>query len=1094
MVESPSPQPRRDARAVAGGAVGSEPPGTRTLTSSRPTRQGRRGIRRPAGGRSLGRRIAAALCLLFVAVTAKVHAFPTIDNFFPQSGGPGTLVTILGSGFADTEYVYFDTALANFTIQDDGTLSAVVPTNATTGAISVYTATGVAADYVVTFIVPPRVSGFTPTFGTVGDSVTVNGVNFIPGQTVVFFNGVLATNTVTGATQLQALVPPEARSGPIAVGTYVGTNASTASFTVIGPGPYITSFSPPSGAPGNQVVLTGVRFTGATNVSFNGTSATFAVTADTQILATVPTNASTGPLSVGTPLGSDFTESHFLVLAGPILSSFDPPRGPVGTLVTLFGRNFLTNLVVQFGGVSAVVQYVGDTELQATVPTGAITGPITVADPWGTNSSTTNFFVTVGPTITSFSPTSAPVGAPVTISGDHFTGATQVTLGGQAAVFDVVADTQIHTSVPAGATNAPVTVSTPEGTGVSTNLFVVLPPGPVINGFSPGAGGPGTNITILGAYFTSATGVQFNGVAADYQVTADTQIQAQVPPGATTGPLAVITPSGTNISSTNFFVPAQILGFDPLGGAPGTAVVITGANFVGATAITFNGVGADFTFNASTQLTAVVPPAAASGPVTVVTPAGTTISQGAFTVPVSIGGFSPLAGPAGTVVTIVGTTFSGASAVLFNQTPAAGFSVDSPSQLRAVVPASARSGPITVLTPLGSASSGAAFLVAVSGDLAVGVTDQPGPALVGNPLTYTITVTNLGPSSVTGLTVTNWLSAGTPFVSATASQGSSAATNGAVVFSLGSLTNSQVAQCSVQVLARSVGLFTNTVFAAANELDPNLGNNLAQVVTAVQGLFNLNLVRNGDAEAGPGSAAGADVLAVPGWLTSGNFTVVQYGASLDTTFPKLTSAGPADRGQNFFAGGPANTNSSAVQALDLGAGFSQIAAGGVTYQLAGYLGGANNRSDNATFQATFLDAASAVLGVAVLGPVTATDRTNTTALLPRAAQGPLPLLTRRVELRLVMNGTAGPQNTAFADNLSFQLTAAATPVLTIVRLGGNVYLSWPAAATNFVLQQATQLAPRAWTNVAIVPIVSSNSFQVGDFTTDPVRFYRLSAP
>src|SRR5271166_4449209 len=73
-------------------------------------------------------------------------------------------------------------------------------------------------------------------------------------------------------------------------------------------------------------------------------------------------------------------------------------------------------------------------------------------------------------------------------------------------------------------------------------------------------------------------------------------------------------------------------------------------------------------------------------------------------------------------------------------------------------------------------------------------------------------------------------------------------------------------------------------------------------------LFGTNLIVNGNAEAGTGSASGNDIESVPGWSTVGNFTVVQYGAA---GFPSSTSPGPANRGSNFFAGGPNNAGSSA---------------------------------------------------------------------------------------------------------------------------------------------------------------------------------------
>ena len=78
--------------------------------------------------------------------------------------------------------------------------------------------------------------------------------------------------------------------------------------------PSITSFAPPSGPIGQVVVITGSSFTGATDVSFNGVPAlTFQVDADSQITATVPIGASSGPISVTTVIGTGFSATPFTV-------------------------------------------------------------------------------------------------------------------------------------------------------------------------------------------------------------------------------------------------------------------------------------------------------------------------------------------------------------------------------------------------------------------------------------------------------------------------------------------------------------------------------------------------------------------------------------------------------------------------------------------------------------------------------------------------------------------------------------------------------------------------------------------------------------
>jgi endonuclease G len=77
--------------------------------------------------------------------------------------------------------------------------------------------------------------------------------------------------------------------------------------------------------------------------------------------------------------------------------------------------------------------------------------------------------------------------------------------------------------------------------------------------------------------------------------------------------------------------PPVITAFAPASGAVGDAIVITGTNFTGASAVSFNGVSATFTVDSNTQITAIVPTNAASGPISV-TASATAISSTSFIV------------------------------------------------------------------------------------------------------------------------------------------------------------------------------------------------------------------------------------------------------------------------------------------------------------------------------------------------------------------------------------------------------------------------------------------------------------------------------
>src|SRR5207237_2832757 len=130
----------------------------------------------------------------------------------------------------------------------------------------------------------------------------------------------------------------------------------------------------------------------ATALTFNGTSSSFTVNSSTSIQATVPTGATSGPLSVTTPGGTATSSSSFTVTASaPTITSFTQASGPVGSSVTISGTAFTGATAVTFNGVSASFTVNSATTIQATVPASATTGPISVTTPGGTTTSPTAF-------------------------------------------------------------------------------------------------------------------------------------------------------------------------------------------------------------------------------------------------------------------------------------------------------------------------------------------------------------------------------------------------------------------------------------------------------------------------------------------------------------------------------------------------------------------------------------------------------------------------------------------------------------------------------------------------------------------------------
>lgn len=226
--------------------------------------------------------------------------------------------------------------------------------------------------------------------GKVGATVEILGQGFT-GATSVSFNGVSGNFTNVSDTYMTAVVPAGATTGTLIVKTFTSSMSSNRAFRVV---PQITSFSPASGVVGTTVTITGVSLKQASGLTIGGKAATFTVTSDTQLVATVPAGALTGQkIGVTTSGGTANSTTNFTVV--PSITSFTPTSGAVGTSVAISGHSFTKATSVAFGGVAATsFQVMSDAQVNALVPTGAVTGTISVTTAGGTGTSAGKFTVT----------------------------------------------------------------------------------------------------------------------------------------------------------------------------------------------------------------------------------------------------------------------------------------------------------------------------------------------------------------------------------------------------------------------------------------------------------------------------------------------------------------------------------------------------------------------------------------------------------------------------------------------------------------------------------------------------------------------------
>ncbi|MCG8607193.1 IPT/TIG domain-containing protein, partial [bacterium] len=485
------------------------------------------------------------------------------------------------------------------------------------------------------------------------------------------------------------------------------------------PIPSLSSFSPITGPVGTEVTIAGFNFTGTSEVAFNGLPAvSFTVDSDTQLRAEVSSGATTGRISVRNLDGTGDSGSDFTVIDPPVLTSFSPPAGAIGSLVTLSGSAFSGASEVAFNGtVVSNFTIESDSEIRAEVPAGAVTGAISVTNVAGTGVSSSDFVILFVPNVISFTPASGIAGTEITVAGQNFTGTTNVKFDSVAATaFTVDSDSQIRATVPAATTTGAISVTNNDGTGTSNEDFVLITP-PSVGSMIPSSGPVGMEVTISGTSFTAATQVSFNGITASvFTVDSDSLIRATVPQGATTGTVSVTNIAGTGLSAADFsvtFIPS-ISSFTPVEGAAGDEVTLSGVNFTGTTEVAFDSITAgSFTVDSDSVLRADVPIGATTSKISVTNSDGTGQSAENFVViePPTLSSFLPSSSPVGTEVTVLGDNLNDVTELLFNGVQATGLTIDSDNQLRATVPSGATSGVLSITNPGGTALSSSGFTV-----------------------------------------------------------------------------------------------------------------------------------------------------------------------------------------------------------------------------------------------------------------------------------------------------------------------------------------------------------------------------------------------
>ncbi|QHL85957.1 T9SS type A sorting domain-containing protein [Nibribacter ruber] len=314
-------------------------------------------------------------------------------------------------------------------------------------------------------LVSPSITAYVPSAGKYGAVVVISGTNFLAQNSLnkVYFNGKPAQVLEATSTGIKVQVPLGAFTGKIKVSHVDGSTTTFDDFTVYQP-PVITGLSVKEGVVGIEVTIQGenLRPDLLESITLGTVPCQIKRYANNGVIVAIPVGAVSGVFTVYSK-GGTAQSGQFRVWHMPAITGFDKMRQRVGGDVALQGENFAPEAglnQVYFGEKVAKVLSAREQQVVVQVPSGAVTGNVTISTPGG--SSSKSFEVIPGPVLTAILPASASVGTVVELKGLNFSALGQpdtVSFGDVKAEVLSATATTLQVRVPRGAVSGKVTVA-----------------------------------------------------------------------------------------------------------------------------------------------------------------------------------------------------------------------------------------------------------------------------------------------------------------------------------------------------------------------------------------------------------------------------------------------------------------------------------------------------------------------------------------------------------------------------------------------------------------------------------------------------------
>lgn len=401
---------------------------------------------------------------------------------------------------------------------------------------------------------------FGPSPALRGGELRIIGKNLDKVTAVILPVNVVVTSFTTHTPELIKLtVPQETVPGRIILSTPQGEITSISTLTISEP-IVLAAFSPETVRPGDVLTIEGDYLNLIREVIFSldvavGDTSFISRTREKIELA-VPEAARTGliALSNGEEMPIIVESETALTVTVPQALQLSPNPVKAGGVLTIEGTDLDLTRQIGFEGTTPVTSFISQTanKIEVVVPDDAHDGKILLIPGSFVEVPSAEDLIMVVPDITSISPNPVKNGQNITVTGVNLDLVKRVTFGGNkiGAILGGGTQTQITVKVPINATEDVVAFQTAAEKTVTSSAVLQLVK-PTITGFDPMEARFGEEIAIQGTDLDLVTGVRFSGeVAATVNNASLNMVSVNVPIGALTGPVTVITANGSEVASS----------------------------------------------------------------------------------------------------------------------------------------------------------------------------------------------------------------------------------------------------------------------------------------------------------------------------------------------------------------------------------------------------------------------------------------------------------------------------------------------------------------------------------------------------------------